>query len=482
MLKKLNIVQKGGEDKTMISEEELTKLSYPEAPKIITAKVPGPKGQKIYDMSLKFQTPTRVGGMGLPFVWEEARGATAKDPDGNIVINMTGGIAVNNVGQCHPKVVAAIREQAGKVMHTIDMVSVVNQELSERLSGIMPKGLRGNCVTAYAASGSGAVETAVKYARFITKKTQIVAFHGSYHGVWGWSNAMTCGDHYREGWGPLAPYIIHAPYPYYYRWPIKVASEAECGEEAADYLDYLLNSPYTGAHDVAAVFVEPIEGEGGYVIPPAGFLKRVQESCRKNGCLFVVDEVQAGFGRTGKMWSCEWDDVEPDMLVWGKGVGGDQPITGVTLRRDLAEKLQPLTQPLTFTANGVSCAAALANIDIMTDENDDLMGRASIVGEEIVKKLRDAAEKSKNIGEVRGRGFMIGVELVEDKKTKEPVPAMAVVKLMWMMRDRGVLAFPCGRYTNVMRFMPALVCTREHFDKSVDIFLDILESQTWRQS
>jgi 4-aminobutyrate aminotransferase-like enzyme len=153
----------------------------------------------------------------------------------------------------------------------------------------------------------------------------------------------------------------------------------------------------------------------------------------------------------------------------------------VTFRRDLAEKLQPLTQPLTFTANAVTCAAALANIDIMTDENDDLTGRASIVGEEIIKKLRDAAKKSKNIGDVRGRGFMIGVELVEDKKTKEPTPSMAVAKLMLMMRDRGVLAFPCGRYGNVMRFMPALVCTREHFNKAVDTFLDILESQTWRQ-
>jgi len=461
-------------DKNMISEEELTKLSYPEAPKIVTAKVPGPKGQKIYDKSLKFQTPTRVGGMGLPFVWQEARGATVKDPDGNIMINMTGGIAVNNVGQCHPKVVAAIRRQAGRVMHTIDMVSIVNQRLSERLSEIMPEGLRGNCVTAYAASGSGAVETAVKYARFITKRTQIVAFHGAYHGVWGYSLAMTCGDHYREGWGPLAPYVIHAPYPYYYRWPFKVASEAECGEQAADYLDYLLNTPYTGANDVAAVFIEPVVGEGGYVVPPAGFLKRVEEICHKNGCLYVVDEVQAGFGRTGKMWSCEWDGVRPDMLVWGKGVGGDQPLTGVTLRRDLADKLEPLTQPLTFTANAVACAAALANIDIMTDKNDDLMGRAAVVGEEIKKKLSDFAKDSRIMGEVRGRGFMLAVEFVQDKATRKPVSGMAIGNLMWMMRDRGVLAFPCGRYGNVMRFMPPLVCTREHFNKAVDIFLDIV--------
>jgi len=459
----------------MISEQELAKLSYPEAPKIITAKVPGPEGQKIYDRSLKFQTPTRVGGMGLPFVWQEARGATVKDPDGNIFINMTGGIAVNNVGQCHPKVVRAISMQAARVMHTIDMVSIVNQELSERLSEIMPEGLRGNCVTAFATSGSGAVDTAVKYARYITKRSQIVAFHGAYHGVWGYSQAMTTGNHYREGWGPLAPYVIHAPYPYYYRWPFKVASEAECGEQAAAYLDYLLNTPYTGAHDVAAVFIEPIIGEGGYVYPPPGFVKSVEESCRKNGCLFVVDEVQAGFGRTGKMWSGDWDHVSPDMLVWGKGVGGDQPLTGVTLRADLASKLDPLSQPLTFTANSVACAAALANIDIMTDKNDDLIGRATIVGEEIMKRLRDFAQQSRVMGDVRGKGFMLAVEFVEDKKTKKPVSGSAIGNLMWMMRDRGVLAFPCGRYGNVMRFMPPLVCTREHFNKSIDIFLDIVK-------
>ena len=458
----------------MISEEELAKLSYPEAPKIVTAKVPGPKGQALYDESLKLQTPTRVGGMGLPFVWEEARGATAKDPDGNIMINMTGGIAVNTVGQCHPKVVEAVREQATKVMHTIDMVSVVNQKLAKRLSEIMPEGLRGNCFTAFAASGSGAVETAVKYARYITKKSQIVAFHGAYHGVWGISMTMTCGDHYRTGWGPLAPAIIHAPYPYCYRWPFKVETEAECGEQAAAYLDYLLNTPYTAADDVAAVFIEPVIGEGGYVFPPPGFVKRVEEICRKNGCLFVVDEVQAGFGRTGKMWSCEWDGAVPDMLVWGKGVGGDQPLTGVTVRADLASKLGELTQPLTFTANAVACAAALANIDIVTDEKDDLMGRAAIVGEEIKKRLSDFAKDSRIMGEVRGKGFMLAVEFVEDKATKKPVSGMAIGNLMWMMRDRGVLAFPCGRYGNVMRFMPPLVCTREHFNKAIDIFLDIV--------
>lgn len=458
----------------MISEEELAKLSYPEAPKIVTAKVPGPKGQALYDESLKLQTPTRVGGMGLPFVWEEARGATAKDPDGNIMINMTGGIAVNTVGQCHPKVVEAIREQATKVMHTIDMVSIVNQKLAKRLSEIMPEGLRGNCFTAFAASGSGAVETAVKYARYITKKSQIVAFHGSYHGVWGISMTMTTGDHYRTGWGPLAPAIIHAPYPYTYRWPFKVETEAECGEQAAAYLDYLLNTPYTAADDVAAVFIEPVIGEGGYVYPPPGFVKRVEEICRKNGCLFVVDEVQAGFGRTGKMWSCEWDGAVPDMLVWGKGVGGDQPLTGVTVCADLASKLGELTQPLTFTANAVACAAALANIDIMTDEKDDLIGRAAVVGEEIKKRLSDFAKDSRIMGEVRGKGFMLAVEFVEDKKTKKPVSGMAIGNLMWMMRDRGVLAFPCGRYGNVMRFMPPLVCTREHFNKAIDIFLDIV--------
>lgn len=458
----------------MISEEELAKLSYPEAPKIVTVKIPGPKGQKLYDESLKLQTPTRVGGMGLPFVWEEARGATVKDPDGNIMINMTGGIAVNNVGQCHPKVVEAIREQATKVMHTIDMVSTVNQKLAKRLSEIMPEGLRGNCFTAFAASGSGAVETAVKYARYITKKSQIVVFHGAYHGVWGISMTMTTGDHYRTGWGPLAPAIIHAPYPYCYRWPFKVESEAECGEQAAAYLDYLLNTPYTAADDVAAVFIEPVIGEGGYVYPPLGFVKKVEEICRKNGCLFIVDEVQAGFGRTGKMWSCEWDGAVPDMLVWGKGVGGDQPLTGVTVRADLASKLGELTQPLTFTANAVACAAALANIDIMTDEKDDLMGRAAVVGEEIKKKLSDAAKDSRIMGEVRGKGFMLAVEFVTDKATKNPVSAMAIGNLMWMMRDRGVLAFPCGRYGNVMRFMPPLVCTREHFNKAVDIFLDIV--------
>lgn len=458
----------------MISEQELAKLSYPEAPKILTEKIPGPKGHKIIDASMKYQTPTRVGGMVLPYVWDEARGATVKDPDGNIVINMTGGVAVNIVGQCHPKVVEAVREQATKIMHTVDMVSTRNEELAEKLSDLMPQGLRGNCFTAYATSGSGATETAIKFSRYMTGKSQIVAFQGAYHGCWYGSMALTCGEHYRLGFGPKMPDVVHVPYAYCYRCPFR-SKYPECGLLCADYVDYVLNTPYTGVDDVAAVIVEPLQGEGGYVPPPPGWLKKIEEVCRKNGCLFIVDEVQCGVGRTGKLWDCEYEDVKPDMLVWAKGVGGDMPLGGVTMRSDFRDKLGVAIQPVTFTANAVICAVALTNLEIITDARDDLMGRAVQVGEEIKRRINDAAKDSKVIGDVRGRGFMIAIELVKDKATKEPVASDVLPGIMMKMRDRGFLTVLCGRYGNAMRFMPALVITREYFNKAVDAFLDIVK-------
>ena len=459
----------------MISEAKLMKLSFPNAPSV-RKKLPGPKTKAIWDQSARFETPTRVGGMYIQFVWDKARGATVKDPDGNLFIDMTGGLGVSNLGHTHPKVVDTILRQAPKVMHTLDMVNPPRAELAAKLSEIMPEGLRGSCFTAFDTSGSGAVETAIKYAKMITGRAEVLAFQGAYHGICGNSLAATTSPHYRRGYEPFVPYVNHLPYGYCYRCFVGL-KYPECEAACGKYADYVLNTPYTGITDPACVIVEPIQGEGGYVDPPKEFIQLVAAACKKAGALLIVDEIQAGFGRSGKMWAIEHYGVEPDMLVWGKGVAGEIPIAGVTLKEEYRSKLEVGSQPSTFPGNALACAVALTNIEVLTDPKDELIKRTERVGEEIKNLFKEAAKKSPVMGEVRGKGFMLSVELVKDKATKAPVDREKAFDLMMALKDRGVLNFICGRYGNVFRFMPPLITPKAYFEKAAALFADVVRER-----
>ena len=454
----------------MISEKELASLSYPNAPKIVT-EIPGPESQKILEIVPQYESLTRPGGASPP-VFDEGLGATVKDPDGNIFIDLAAGVAVNSVGRRHPKVVQTIENQLGKLMHAAEAVNPRRAELAKKISEVMPIGLRDNCVSYFTQSGSGAVETAIKFARHLTGRSQIIAFHGAYHGVWCGSGALTTGDDYHHGFGPLMPYVIHIPYAYCYRCCFGLEYPS-CDLQCAKYVDYVLNTPYTGADDVAALIIEPHQGEGGYLVPPPGYLEILKKACEKHGALFVADEVQAGAGRSGKMWSIEYSDVVPDMLTWGKGLGGDLPMAGLTFRGDFTDKLVQASQPGTFAGNALSSAVCATNIGILMDNNYDLMGRAKKLGEEILAKLKSEAEKISIIGDVRGRGLFIGVELVSNKVTREPLPNERMGAILSGILGNGVIAVPCGRYHNVIRFMPPLTITREYLEKAVDIVLKV---------
>jgi 4-aminobutyrate aminotransferase len=401
-------------------------------------------------------------------------GATVKDPDGNLFIDITAGVAVNAVGRRHPRVVKAIEAQLTKLMHAIDITNTRRIELAEKVSSIMPEGLRGHCVSYFTQGGSSALETAIKFARRMTGRSQIVAFHGAYHGVWCGSGALTTGERYRLGFGPFIPGVIHVPYAYCYRCCFNLEYPS-CEVQCAQYVDYVLNTPYTAADDVAALIVEPQQGEGGYVPSPPEFLEILKEACEKNGALFVADEVQAGAGRTGKMWSIEHSGVVPDMMTWGKGIGGDMPMAGVTFRDDLADKITESSQPNTFAGNALSAAACMTNIDILTENNSDLIYRAGQVGEKTKGRLLEGAKESRYIGDVRGRGLMVGIELVKDKETKEPFDEDMMGKVVFGMLNRGVIMVPCGRYGNVLRFMPPLTITREYLEKTTEILLNVIK-------
>jgi len=359
-------------------------------------------------------------------------------------------------------------------MHTTDVTNPRRIELAKKVSEVMPAGLRGNCHTSVFQAGSDAVETAIKFARRQTGRSQIIAFQGAYHGVWCGTAALTTGYDYRHGWGPLIAGVTHAPYAYCYRCAFGMTYPA-CGMQCAKYIDYILNTPYTGMDDVAAVIVESEQGEGGYVAPPPEFFQIIKAACEKNGCLYVADEVQSGAGRTGKMWCIEYANVVPDILTWGKGMGGDLPMAGITYRADMEERLSPGSQPSTFAGNALSCEVCMTNIDLITDPEMDLMGRAVNLGAEIKARLTEGMSVAKCIGEVRGRGLMIGCEVVADRETKEPLDGTKVSEITMRLLSSGVLMTPCGRNGNVFRFMPPLTIPRDYALTATDIMIDILK-------
>ncbi|NVM90517.1 4-aminobutyrate aminotransferase [Variovorax sp. SG517] len=453
-------------------ESLLETLHFPDAPKMVAGPYPGPRAAEALALSARTESMARGGGR-MPVVMDRAFGATFKDPDGSTFIDLSAGVGVSSVGRCHPKVQKAIAEQSQHLMHAMEVNSTRRTELAARLSALMPEGLRNDCITFFAQSGSDALEAAVKFARRVTGRHQIIAFHGGYHGVWHASNALTTGTAYRKGYGPFMGGVIHAPYPYAYRFPFDTTHKS-AEQIAGEYVDYLLNTPYTAADDVAAVIVEPVQGEGGYVPPSPEFLQLLRKACDRSGTLLIVDEVQCGAGRTGRMWAVEHSGVKPDMLTFGKGIGGDVPMAGIAMRSDLAARIPDGSVPNTFAANSLSAAVALTNLEILHDPELGLMPRAELLGQEVQDRVRGF--QSPYVGEVRGKGLMIGIELVEDKATKEPLAPEKVGRIMEYVLGHGVLMVPCGRYGNVMRVMPSLTISKRLLHRALDVFGEALAS------
>jgi 4-aminobutyrate aminotransferase len=454
-------------------EAALKELSWEGAPKMIT-EAPGPQVKALMEESAKYESFTRGGG-GFPVILSDGKGVTVKDPDGNLYIDMAAGVAVNAVGRNHPKVLDAIRRQCDVIMHTTDITNPKRLELAKKVSSVMPDGLAGNCHTAVYQAGSDAVETAIKFARASTGRSQLIAFHGAYHGVWMGTAAMTTAYNYRHGWGPMMPGVQHLPYAYCYRCPF-VKEYPSCDIQCGKFVDEVLNGPYTGADDVAAVVIESQQGEGGYVAPPPEFLEMVKAACEKNGCLYIADEVQSGAGRTGRMWAIQYSKVQPDMLTWGKGMGGDMPMAGVTYRAEMEKALREGSQPSTFAGNAMACEVAMTNIDLITDPGTDLIGRAAALGEEIKGLFTDAMPNVPCIGEVRGNGLMVGIEVVADRKTKAPLTGEQIGEITFKLLNAGILMTPCGRHANVFRFMPPLTIPRDYAVKASEIMIDILKA------
>jgi 4-aminobutyrate aminotransferase len=433
-------------------------------PEIKTA-LPGPKARAIIDRDEKRVSTSYT--RSYPFVMERGEGAIVEDVDGNRFLDCAAGIAVNSTGHSHPDVVSAIVEQAQKFLHMsgTDFYYEPQVRLAEEIASLVP--IRGEVRSFFGNSGTEATEAAIKLARYATKRPNLIAFLGSFHGRSLGSLALTASKVVqRKGMGPLMPGVYHAPYADCYRCPVGASPET-CGAECVDWIENQLFLHLVSPDEVAALIVEPIQGEGGYVVPPKQFLDRLRALTREHGILLVADEVQSGMGRTGKMFASEHFGLEPDMVTIAKGIASGMPL-GITAARADVMSWPPGTHASTFGGNPVSCAAALATLKLL---RDSLVRNAEAVGEHFINRLRALVDKHPLIGDVRGRGLMIGVELVKNRKTKERAVRErdAVVEILF---TKGVLVLGAGK--NAIRFAPPLVLTRDQADIAVKAFDEAL--------
>ncbi len=443
-----------------------------DAPNLKTA-LPGPKAKALIERDGKVVSPSYT--RDYPFVIARGVGATVEDVDGNVFLDCAAGIAVNSTGHAHPKVVAAIVDQAHKFLHMsgTDFYYEPQVKLGEDLAATAP--FPGPVRTFYANSGTEANEAAIKLARYHTGRFGILGFLGSFHGRTLGSLSLTSSRAIqRRGFGPMQGGTFHAPYATCYRCPVGLTPD-RCGAECLEFLEEQVLVHLISPDDVAAVLVEPIQGEGGYVVPAKAFHERLRALTTKHGMLLMMDEVQSGMGRTGKMWAVEHFGVQPDVVTAAKGIASGLPL-GVTVARADIMDWPPGAHASTFGGNPVSCAAAIATIDLL---RESLVKNAAEVGDHLQQGLRALMDKHPIIGDVRGKGLMVGVELVRDRVTKERATdeRNAVVNEAF---SRGMLILGAGR--NAVRFSPPLVLTKAQADTAIRLFDESLTAVTARPS
>jgi diaminobutyrate-2-oxoglutarate transaminase len=453
---------------------ELEELSFPVAPKLVTA-IPGPKSKKVITLQKKYESGVVSYGKAIPLGFEEGRGATIKDMDGNIYIDFFGGAGVLNVGHSNPEVLRAVSEQEKKLVHALDFATKPKLDLVRKLVEIAPGRMRNHSKVFFGGpTGSDAVEAAVKLAKVNTGRMGVMAFEGGYHGMTSGALAYGSGKKFKETFMPLVPEVHFAPYAYCYRCPFgkKDGSPEDCCMQCVEYVRHIFADPHSGVVDPAAMLVEAVQGEGGTIVPPDNYISELRKVSDDFGIPLIIDEIQAGLGRTGKMFACELSGTTPDIMTLSKGLGGiGFPLSACVCLEEM-DKFSSGAHIGTFRGQAVSMAAGFAALNYM--EKHDLPGHALKLGAHMLKRLKEIEGKSKYIGDVRGRGLMIGIEFVRDKKTKEPAEDIArdVRKLCY---PKGLIVELGGHYNNVVRFLPPLVLTQELADKGIDIFAEAVK-------
>jgi len=423
--------------------------------------LPGPKARALVKRDQAVISPSYP--RGYPFVMDHGRGTEAWDVDGNRFLDFAAGIAVVATGHSHPKVVKAIQEQAEKFIHiSSDFYHPKWIELGEKLNDIAP--FLDNAVSFMTNSGTESVEAAIKLARNYTRRSQFIGFLGAFHGRTMGSVTFTASKPgYHRGFYPLLNGVVHVPFPDPYRPVLDIKLGEDYGNTVVRYIEEQILGHLLPPDDVAGVLVEPIQGEGGYIVPPPGFFPALRELCDRNKLLLIVDEVQSGVGRTGKWWAIEHFNVEPDIVCIAKGIASGMPM-GVMLARENLMTWAKGAHGNTFGGNPVSCAAALATLDLIETE---YLQNAVEVGDYTVDILEELMSRHPTIGEVRGKGLMIGVEFVKDRQTKEYAEHLRD-QIVEAAFQRGLLLLGCGK--SAIRIAPPLSVSRAEVDEAMLVF------------
>jgi 4-aminobutyrate aminotransferase len=423
--------------------------------------LPGPKAKAIIERDSAVISPSYA--RAYPFVMDHGRGTDVWDVDGHHFLDFAAGIAVTATGHSHPKVVQAIKDQSEKFLHiSADFYHDAWVTLGERLDQIAP--FKEDAVSFMTNSGTESVEAAIKLARYHTGASQFIGFLGAFHGRTLGSLSFTASKPlYHEGFYPLMNGVVHVPYPDSYRPVFSQRPGEDYGETVVRYIEEQVLGKLLPAEDVAGLLVESIQGEGGYIIPPAGFYPALRDLCDRHDILLIVDEVQSGMGRTGKWWAIEHFGIEPDIVCVGKGIASGIPLGAIIARKSI------VTWPLgshgnTYGGNPIACAAALATLDLIQDE---YLQNTTEVGEYAIDALNEIAARHPSIGQVRGIGLMIGVEFVKSKQSKEPAHDLSE-RVVQRSFERGLLSLGCGKST--IRISPPLSITKNELDDGLEIF------------
>lgn len=425
----------------------------------VNGQLPGPRSKELLDRWSRVEA--QCTGYQAQVVWDHAKGVTVTDVDGNRFIDWTSGVLVTNVGHCHPDLVKAVQEASAKLLNNYECPHEWRVVAAEKLISVLPSHLD-KCF--FLSTGSEAIEGAIRIMKRKTGKFELVSFHGGFHGRT--SGAAAAGGMMgpKKGYGPSLPGAIRAPYPNCYRCPFRAKQET-CGMMCLEFLDDSVRANTTGS--VAGVLVEPYQGAAGFVFPPKGFLPRLEAWAREHDLLFTLDEVQSSYGRTGKFFAMEWENLSPDLVTIGKGIGSGVPASAIAARGEVIGALAKGEMSSTMGGNPVASAAVSAVVDIMKREN--LADNALAVGKEMMTRLLEIQEHNHYVGDVRGMGLVMGVELVKDKTTKEPAPALAR-KLIDLAAQQGLLIGSVGVFGNVIRVAPPLCITRAEAHESLDLF------------
>ena len=436
----------------------------------LQTEIPGPKSREILERRNQF-VPKGVSNNSQAFV-KKAQGALVEDVDGNVFIDFAGAIGTINVGHSHPRVVRALQEQASQFIHTGFNVMMYESyiTLAERLAKLAPGNF--DKQVAFFNSGAEAVENAVKIARKYTKRQGVISFTRGFHGRTLMTMTMTSKvKPYKYEFGPFAPEVYRAPYPYVYRRPDGM-SEQQYSEMVIEQFEQFLISD-VAPETIAAVVMEPVQGEGGFIVPDISFVQKVREICTKYGIVFVADEIQTGFSRTGKYFAIEHFGVEPDLITISKSMGAGVPISGVIGRKEIMEAAESGEIGGTYSGSPLGCRAALTVLDIIESEN--LNERSDKLGARVIEKMRALAERFDCIGDVRGLGSMCAMELVKDRVTKVP-DKEGVNKVVKAAGERGLLLLSAGIYSNVIRLLMPLTITDDQLEEGLSILEEAFEA------